>query len=469
MKETVYRKKLRNSISFKLPLLFVVFGLLLTTILLSIVYFRLKSQMIDEYSKMAEGATYLMSLEIDADKTDEYLEKNFEMDEYNRILDRFYDIKQSYPDILYMYVYRIQPDGGHVIFDLNSDGLEDADAPGDIYELDEAFEKNIDALCAGEPTPAMTGETEDGYLLTYCRPLKDSKGNYQCHVCVDFSMEHLRKKDLAFINGMIAIIAASVISALFIVIFIIRRKVTVPLDSMSKATSSFSYETADDHKHNITIMEDLKIKTNDEIEDLYNIFITVMKQNLRYMNKLSKAQDDIRSKDERIGQISMKVFKDELTHVGNKAAFNCETAELDEEIGNNLARFAIVMLDANNLKYINDNFGHKAGDKYIQGCCTIVCKKFQRSPVFRIGGDEFVVVLKNYDYENRQRLIDEIIEQFTQTYENTEAEPHERYSMSIGMAEFNKRDKNCEQVLKRADEAMYEYKKAFKKKHGSYR
>ena len=66
--------------------------------------------------------------------------------------------------------------------------------------------------------------------------------------------------------------------------------------------------------------------------------------------------------------------------------------------------FAIVVLDVNDLKVINDTKGHEAGDTCICDACEIICRTFKRSPVYRIGGDEFVVISQNEDYERSDDL-----------------------------------------------------------------
>jgi GGDEF domain-containing protein len=52
------------------------------------------------------------------------------------------------------------------------------------------------------------------------------------------------------------------------------------------------------------------------------------------------------------------------------------------------------MFDLNDLKHINDRYGHERGDEYIVNCCRLICQVFKHSPVFRIGGDEFVALLR---------------------------------------------------------------------------
>ena len=127
------------------------------------------------------------------------------------------------------------------------------------------------------------------------------------------------------------------------------------------------------------------------------------------------------------------------------------------------------MIDMNNLKQINDDFGHKAGDLYIKGCCRLICEAFKHSPVFRIGGDEFVAVLQGQDYENRSEIAEKLRSNFAEAFAQQELDPWLRYSAAVGVAEYTDEDNSFEQVFKRADQMMYEEKKQFKQKYGSYR
>ena len=459
-----------NSVSVRLPILFVGSCMIIILIFVVMLYFKFQNRMIAQYSYIAQGATTLMTLELDGDKVDDYIEKNFELEEYQRILNRFYEIRDSYPDILYMYVYRLAPDGGTVVFDLNSiDGTEDAGIPGEHYEFGDVFMEHIDEFCAGVEVSGIAGQTEDGYMLTYCKPVYDSNGVLQCHACVDFSMDALHQEDLKFIYSILLVSGLGTILIMLFGIYRIQKDVTVPLDKMSQATEKFIYETQEDHAQNIRIMKELNINTHNEIEKVYHVFISAMEQSLHFMENLSKAETDIKVKNEQIGQISQEAYRDSLTGVGSKAAYAKKITELNAEILNGHAEFAIVMIDMNNLKKINDECGHKAGDIYIKGCCHLICEIFKHSPVFRIGGDEFVAVLTGQDYQNRYDNIESLRSAYAETYQNHEQELCYRYSASIGMAEYASDDSTVELVFKRADKAMYEDKANFKKQYGSYR
>ncbi|MBR6477024.1 MAG: GGDEF domain-containing protein, partial [Lachnospiraceae bacterium] len=195
----------------------------------------------------------------------------------------------------------------------------------------------------------------------------------------------------------------------------------------------------------------------------------VMKESLYYMTNLSRAKNNLQQQEEKLDQISETAYKDALTRVGNQAAFNKVSDVLAKAMAEKRAEFAIVMVDLNNLKYVNDTFGHKYGDLYIKGCCNIICNIYKRSPVYRVGGDEFVVVLRNEDYMSRLLRMTQIKEAFKAAYGSQGKEAWERYSASVGMAECEPSDETVDQVLKRADTAMYESKTRFKEKYGSYR
>ncbi|MCR4760769.1 MAG: diguanylate cyclase [Oscillospiraceae bacterium] len=177
----------------------------------------------------------------------------------------------------------------------------------------------------------------------------------------------------------------------------------------------------------------------------------------------------LRDREKQIGQITQEAYRDALTGVGSKAAYAKKVAELNGKLAAGDMNFAVVMVDMNNLKLINDDCGHKAGDQYILGCCRMICDAFKHSPVYRIGGDEFVAILQGQDYKNRAQITAELRAKYAEAFAQTDAEPWCRYSAAVGMAENASDDMTYDLVFKRADNAMYEEKKQFKKTHGSYR
>jgi diguanylate cyclase (GGDEF)-like protein len=152
--------------------------------------------------------------------------------------------------------------------------------------------------------------------------------------------------------------------------------------------------------------------------------------------------------------------RDALTGVKSKRIFVDAELAWDAEIRDGTADlFAVAVFDLNGLKTINDTMGHAAGDSYICDGCTLVCKTFQHSPVYRIGGDEFAVVLTGQDYEHRR----ELKESFRAL--NAARRAPEEAVVACGMSDYVPgRDTRFQDVFDRADADMYENKKFLKNK-----
>ena len=153
--------------------------------------------------------------------------------------------------------------------------------------------------------------------------------------------------------------------------------------------------------------------------------------------------------------------RDPLTGVKNKHAYNEAEKQTNEEIASGYAGepepFSIVVCDLNGLKQVNDTFGHKAGDKYIQSACKTICTTFKHSPVYRIGGDEFVAILRGGDYEIRTELMARL---------HSKNEEHRDCGDAViaaGLADYRPGlDNTFAAVFDRADAAMYEDKRILK-------
>ena len=161
--------------------------------------------------------------------------------------------------------------------------------------------------------------------------------------------------------------------------------------------------------------------------------------------------------------LSRRVYVDALTSVRNKAGYNNYIETLDKKIkSGETEETAICMFDCDNLKIINDKFGHEKGDEYLKNASRLICRIFQHSPVFRIGGDEFISILQKEDYENRAKLI-EWFEAESKAINKTAKNDWEQVNVSLGMAEYTPQtDSSLEDMAKRADDRMYENKRVRK-------
>ena len=150
---------------------------------------------------------------------------------------------------------------------------------------------------------------------------------------------------------------------------------------------------------------------------------------------------------------------DPLTGVKSKTAYVAQEAALNAKLDDGaLSDVGVVVCDVNGLKEVNDTQGHKAGDDYIRSASAMVSEVFKRSPVYRIGGDEFVVILQNADYDNREQLVRSLNEKSVANRDNGGV------VVAAGLATFDaSKDHEIHAVFERADAAMYHNKKKLKR------
>ena len=128
-----------------------------------------------------------------------------------------------------------------------------------------------------------------------------------------------------------------------------------------------------------------------------------------------------------------------------------------------VARFGLVMIDLNNLKEINDEFGHDKGDIAITGIAELICHEFSHSPDYRVGGDEFVVLVERYDYDNVNSIIRRIRDRQKELKNDESIEMWGKMRAAIGVAIYDEvNDRSIMEVFKRADDSMYQNKKKMK-------
>lgn len=159
-----------------------------------------------------------------------------------------------------------------------------------------------------------------------------------------------------------------------------------------------------------------------------------------------------------LGFARQLAYTDPLTGVKNKASYIDEVGKMEVLIADeNIKDFGIAVFDLNGLKKINDTLGHEKGDEYIKEACKIICKYFKHSPVFRIGGDEFVVILKGEDYYDHKNILENFSNQIM------EEKRKNGVIIAMGFSSFKSgNDGSFMRVFERADKNMYKCKKMLK-------
>lgn len=159
----------------------------------------------------------------------------------------------------------------------------------------------------------------------------------------------------------------------------------------------------------------------------------------------------------RIDYINNLAFIDKLTGVKNNTAYMHDVSLINEELHNKRIEFALFIIDINGLKSINDKYGHDYGNKLIIEASNNIAEAFGYENVYRIGGDEFAVIMREFSSEK----CGEYERKFINLIENCKSQF--KLSAAIGSASYEEsKDSSFDGVFKSADERMYKMKTEMK-------
>lgn len=237
----------------------------------------------------------------------------------------------------------------------------------------------------------------------------------------------------------IVIAAAIVLILSIILIRIVAGNITKPLKQLTEAAMQ-----TDEGDYNFT----LDYNGRDEIGTLTKTF-----------NRMANHMK------EHISDLNKRANVDALTSVRNKGAFTNYVEEMQGKIdaGSETPEFAIGIFDCDDLKTVNDQYGHDKGDIYLKTASRLICRVFQHSPVFRIGGDEFAVIMQNDDFRYREELAAAFEKAQAESCASTDNR-WEQVRVAFGLAAYDpSRDNSVIDTMRRADKTMYANKRKQKK------
>ena len=305
-----------------------------------------------------------------------------------------------------------------------------------------------------------------GDCYTACKPLRNSKGETIALMCADVFIDDVHHKVTFYmvINILLTIIIGLVFEILLMIW--LRHNIIQPIQDLERSTRNFAM-SSHQLKENGQIVnyEPPEIHTGNEVQSLSDAITKMSDDMQEYVHGILNAESRAESAEQEAENMTIIAFQDALTHVKSKAAYDQMVEALKKEIENGgKPEFGIVMIDLNDLKKINDTYGHEKGDRYIVGSCSQICEVYAHSPVFRIGGDEFAILLRGADYDNRAALYNKLNRRFTDSRTDTSRQPWDRYSAASGMAVFGSEGgETVDEVFRTADERMYEDKQHMKK------
>ena len=193
---------------------------------------------------------------------------------------------------------------------------------------------------------------------------------------------------------------------------------------------------------------------------LLHIFIVSIEK-ADYRKSISESSEREKMSSEALKATKDLAYKDPLTGVKNKHAYVEYEETINAKISDKKCKdFCMFLFDLNDLKAVNDTYGHEKGDEYIIKSCKMIEKAVPNTDIYRIGGDEFVVFMEGNNYKNRYKILNSFNSMVDENVGKNEP------IIALGFSDYvPAQDRSLRTVFTRADERMYSRKRQLKKKY----
>lgn len=415
-------------------------GTLLTNQSAEALRVQIRARMLD----VSESAAALL----DGDELERLTAEDEGTEPYQRALETLRAFQDSV-DLAYIYGIRDMGDG---TFTFTIDPTDDPGEFGEYIEYTEA----LSAASHGVASVDKVAYTDRwGRFYSAYSPVFDSAGNVGGIVGVDFEASWYEKqiekhKNTVFLVSLISLLVGAVIVFLFgtgfrkrfLELNIEMSHLTGDMAELSKELRLASGRPWNEKKKK----QGRKYDSVNMIEDLNGMVHEVREELRQY-----------------IVDAHALAYTDTLTGTGNRTAYFEMVSRMNRLIEGDDADFSVGVFDINGLKKANDEKGHEYGDKLIQDAAGVLGITFQTNNVYRVGGDEFVVVLERASEENLMEMFVVLDQQLTIVNQDRDMP----LAISRGVSSYRKnKDKDFNDIFRRADKAMYENKADYYKQRG---
>ena len=263
------QSSMKNPLHKKIALTFVLTSMILVVLTEAIALRLYFDNTKKEKTQRAYSCVNLAADFIDASKIDDYLKYGAETPGYTETQERLTKILKSYDDIVYLYVLRIEENGGRFIFDTDE---AEPYATGQLVPFDSEFEKYLPALYEGKEIEPVTSDNIFGWLLTIYKPLVNAEGKTVCYVGADVSMRYVAGYMVRFIVKVLLIMTGFFIVIISFTIWSIGKNMSYPISAIAACVNRFSDSTEEQAalEENVKLIRSLNIQSGDEIQKLYD-------------------------------------------------------------------------------------------------------------------------------------------------------------------------------------------------------
>ena len=281
------KRSRQASLRLKLVALLTIAAVVIGASAIYICYVMYFNSTIDHQKIYAIGTAEVAAGMVDGNRVDEYLTLGKASADYRTVESNLKKIQQSSSFTEYVYVYKIMPDGCHVVFDVAGEGGETS-SPGDIIPFDESFSEHVPALLAGGTIDPIITDDTYGWLLTVYEPIVSSAGEVTAYAGVDISMDSLRAESRRYMVKVMSAFLGIFALTLAIGLYLAEYHVILPLNTMAYTASLFTDKKENALEETADMFHKLLIYTGDETENLYNAFSEMTDENLEYLMDIQK-------------------------------------------------------------------------------------------------------------------------------------------------------------------------------------
>ena len=425
---------MKKSLNYKIVLAIVIVVCIMDVSFIFVNYVNYMNVNRNYTDSLAQTVANTCRLVVDGDSVTGYLDNRRRNTAYYEVWNKLIDYKNTSENVLQISVVNFRDGGGCYVYD--TDLTENGAFLGDIRPYDEVQNSVKDELIACEEIEPLEYNGRSDYYI----PLNSSYNIPVAYIIVGISTENVRMEQLTYL-GYITIVVTSIMVLFGIfMIWFMQHNVLRPLNAMSKAASSYSGAILRDGTE--SPISRMNIKTGDELE--------------RLCESMRKMEHDIIASSSQLAIADRNSNHDSMTQLYNKRHYKEQLKELqnDNTIG-------VLYFDIDNLKKMNDTFGHEKGDAVILKAAEFIRGYLsEQASGFRIGGDEFVMFVRDCTEEKVQELVGTMREDERGNLSDVTAEFYCR--LAIGGA-FRKTGEALEDTIKRADDEMYKNKHSVRK------
>ena len=301
-------------------------GMSIVALLTAAIGYRMyKDKMFEAQAVMGQGVTRVIASFMDPDRVDEYLEKGDDAPGYKEAEAAMAHVRDSSADITYVYIYQIQPDGCHVVFDPDKGDVPGSD-PGEVMPFEGAFAEELDDLLSGRPIDPVISKTEQwGWLYTIYTPIQDSAGKTVCYACTDISMDKIMAGMYTYLGRTLSLFVSVIAVLLAGFLLIAESGIIMPINTMALASTRFAFDSREHREEGLDQLRSLDIRTGDEIENLYNAITQTTEESVRYIAETQRKTETIARMQENLILVlaDMVESRDQFTgdHVKNTSEY----------------------------------------------------------------------------------------------------------------------------------------------------